>query len=217
VPVEWAQDFIRRNPNDYHRIGEAYASEGGPKQQTPQYQTPTQAWNAQPSTQPGAASDLYAMLMQRAQQGPVTGQDANVRAQVDPVVAQQTRASRGYLNDLAEKAGPLANLQGERRLASERSGQAAGALESEVIGRLQSDREQQIMQALSLAGSQLSDQQRNALQMQLAQLQDQRAAAGQQLQSQSLSQSNDQFLRELALREANQNNQWDFNWATLGA
>lgn len=27
VPADWAQDFIRRNPNDYHRISEAYGSE----------------------------------------------------------------------------------------------------------------------------------------------------------------------------------------------
>lgn len=188
----------------------------GGGQPAPSYATPTQAWNAQPAQNTGS-DQLMQLLMQRAQQGTAVDRNsAGVRQQVDPVVAQQERASRNYIDDIAEKSGPLANIQGERRLAAERSGQAAGAFESEVIGREMDRRAQEIQQALSLWGAMLSDQQRMALQKELAYLTDARAAAGQGLQAQALNQSNDQFLRELALRESDQNNSWDYRWATLG-
>ena len=191
---------------------------GGPSQ-APTYTTPTQAWNAAPSSAPAGSSDqLYALLMQRAQQGTaVDRNDPNIRAQVDPAVAQQERASRQYLDQQAEQAGPLANLQGERRLASERSGQAAGQLESDVIGREITARRDEIQQALSLWGQQLSSDERLALERELAILNDQARTADRGLQAQGLAQNNDQFLRDLALRESNQNNTWDFNWANLGA
>jgi hypothetical protein len=53
----------------------------------------------------------------------VDANDPTLRAQIDPAVAQMTRSSRSYLDNLAEKGGGLANLQGEQRLASERVGQ----------------------------------------------------------------------------------------------
>jgi hypothetical protein len=39
---------------------------------------------------------------------------------------------------------------------------------------------------------------------------------GNATQNKSIDSNMDQFLRELALREANQSNTWDYNWATLG-
>jgi hypothetical protein len=204
-----------------------YDQRAAPKEQ-PQYQSPTQQWNAQSSApapqQNPQMSALYQLLMQRATQGPVTAKDPTVRAQVDPAAAQIDRTNRYAIDDIAEQAGPLANLTGERRLAAERGGQAKGQLEAQVIGRQQDQRAQDIQQALSLYGNLMSEQQRNELTRELAYLQDNRAAAGQQLQSrgldlqsQGLSNSMDQFLRDLALRESNQNNLWDYNWATLGA
>lgn len=210
-------DWLSRNPGDTGRVMSAL-NDRGPK--APQYQTPTQQWNAQPSALQGNSSQLYQQLMQRAQQGTaVSSSDPNIRAQVDPVVAQQTRASRSYLDQLAEKSGPLANLQGERRLASERSGQAAGALESEVIGREIGARRDEIQQALSQWGQMLTADQRNALEMELAQLNDRaRTADRTQNQSQftaSQAQGNDQFLRELALREWIAGDQSSRGWAGL--
>lgn len=190
---------------------------GGGQSQQVQYATPTQAWNAQPAPAAAPQNELYALLMQRAQQGTAVGRDnPNVRNQVDPVVAQQERANRNYLDDTAERAGPLANLQGERRLMAERSGQYAGALESEVIGREIEAKRQEIMQALSLWGQQLSADQRLALQRELAYLEDAARTADRGLQREGLLQGNDQFLRELALRESDQNNAWDYRWTTLG-
>lgn len=184
-----------------------------------QYATPTQAWNAQPAApQSGMQGDLYKLLMERAQQGTAVGRDnPNVRAQVDPVVAQQERANRNTLDDIAEKAGPLANLTGERRLMGERTGQFAGALESEIIGREIDAKRQEIEQAIQILMADGQFDKARALQLQLAQMQDARAAAGQALQSRGLDLNNDQFLRELALREYDTNQGWDYRWATLGA
>lgn len=218
VPVEWAQDFISRNPGDYHRLESAYASDIKPKggaAQTPNYATPTQQWNNSALQQ--RSSDLYQLLMQRAQQGTaIDRNDPNVRAQVDPLVAQQERATRNYLDALAEKAGPLANIQGEQRLAAERSGQAAGQLESEVIGREMDARRQEISQALSMWGSMLSNDERLALEKELAYLSDATTRRGQDITTRGQDLSNDQFLRELALRQYDLGNEWDYRWSGLG-
>ncbi len=196
-------------------LTERASSNGGGGQQV-QYATPTQAWNAQPA-QSGQSDQLYSLLMERAQQGTAVSRDnPNVRNQVDPVVAQQERANRNTLDDIAEKAGPLANLTGERRMMGERTGQFAGALESEVIGREIAAKRDEIAQALSLWGSRLSDEQRMALQRELAYLEDAARTADRGLQREGLLQGNDQFLRELALRESDQNNAWDYRWQTLG-
>jgi len=186
------------------------------QQQAPQYATPTQQWNQQPAMQP-QSDQLFKLLMERAQQGTAVDRNsANVRSQVDPVVAQQERASRNYIDDLAEKAGPLANIQGEKRLAAERGGQAAGALESEVIGRENDRLLQEKMQALQLGAQFMSEQERNQLQREIAYLQDAAHTADRsQNQGQfsaSQAQGNDQFLRELALREFDLNNTWDYRW-----
>lgn len=179
-----------------------------------QQQSPTQAWNSQPSGSGGGSRDaLIAQLMARATQGPVDRNDLNIRAQVDPAVAQMERSSRGYLDDAAERAGPLANLQGERRLASERTGQAAGTLEGEVIGREIEGRRDEIMQSLSLWGDQLSDQERLALQRELGYLDDATRRygidSGADVSMYGLNLNNDQFLRDLALREYDTWNRWD--------
>lgn len=203
------------------------ASSNGGGQQTysvPQNATPTQQWNAQPSAMQGQSDALFKLLMERATQGTaVDRNDPNIRAQVDPVVAQQERASRNYLDDLAERSGPLANLQGERRLAAERSGQAAGAFESEVIGREMAGRRDEIMQALQLYGNRLTVEQQLAMQQELAQLNAslQRESFGIQrdelgLRRDQMGMANDQFLRELALREWMAGDSSDRAWAGFG-
>ena len=46
--------------------------------------------------------------------------------------------------------------------------------------------------------------------------QDASRAQDRTLQRDALGQGNDQFLRELALRESDQNNAWDYRWAGFG-
>lgn len=195
---KWAED-------DVSALEQAKA--GGPA--VPKNATPAQQWNAQPApAQPtsGTGDALMALLMERAGQGTnVSRNDPTIRAQVDPMVAQMERAKRNYLSDVAEARGPHANIAGEQRMAAERFGQQAGLLESQVIGREIDARRNEIQQTLQLWGSLLSNDQRIALQRELSQLE----AA---LSREGMAQGNDQFMRELALREFDLNNAWDYRW-----
>lgn len=66
----------------------------------------------------------------------VTPEDPAVRAQVDAYRAEQERARRNYLADLAEAAkGNPVNLRGEERLAAERMGQQVGQFAADVIAK----------------------------------------------------------------------------------
>lgn len=182
--------------------------------QVPKNATPAQQWNATPAVPQagptaGTGDALMQQLMARAQQGPVTRNDPNIRAQSDAYAANEQRASRNYLGDIAEKAGPYANLQGEQRMAAERVGQRTGAFEAELLGRETDARREEIQQALSMWGGMLSNDQRIALERELAQLSNQARTADR-------SQQNDQFLRELALRQYDLGNTWDYRWLGLG-
>ncbi len=198
-----------------------------------QYQTPAQQWNAQgppaPQAAPGGVptapmpggGDLFNLLMQRATQGAAPNpNDPVLRSQADAYSANTERSKRNYLGDLAEKAGPTANLAGETRLANERAGQSNAGFEAELMGRETAARRDEIQQALQLYGSLMSDQQRMALEQQLAQLSSQTqlslGSMSNQTQNRNLTNQNDQFLRELALREAGQNDTSALNWAALG-
>jgi hypothetical protein len=190
----------------------------------PKNATPAQQWNAQPGGGTGAVSqmggrsdELYKTLMDRVQGGiNVNSSDPLVRAQVDPMVAQQERAMRTYIDDTAERSGPLANLQGERRLAAERMGQQAGAFESEVIGRMIEGERGDINQRLQMYGDLLSNDQRLALQRELGYLDDAGRTKDRDLQRYGMGMSNDQFLRQLALQEWNDRNKWDYTWGMGG-
>lgn len=207
--------------------------------QLPANATPTQQWNAQPAQAPAAAapapgtpasteSSLLDLVQQRAQAPAfVSREDPNVRAQSDAYSANQQRAARNSIADIAESQGPLANITAETRLANERAGQASGSFEAEVLARAQQQKAQEIQQYLSIWGGLIDSDKRTALERELAQMQNatQQQALGNQLtianqqnqtQNTSINNQMDQFLRELALREANQNNTWDYNWATLG-
>jgi hypothetical protein len=150
------------------------------------------------------------LLMERAQQGlALDRNDPTIRAQVDPMVAQMTRASRNDLADLAEQAGGApVNLRGEQRMAAERLGQQTAAWEGEILGREIGARRDEIAQALQLWGSRLSDEQRMALERELAQM----SASERQADR---AQTHDEFLRELALREWEAGNMSDLRWAGL--
>lgn len=154
-------------------------------------------------------SELYNAFKERALQ-PATV-DANnpvVKAQTDAYAAEQTRASRNSLADLAEKAGPYANLRGEQRLASERTGQAIGGFQAEMLGRELQNIRNEKMQALESMRGMLSQDEQLQLQREIADLDAELRRQGYGLQNRSLDlqqqgQENqrDAFLRELALRQ----------------
>lgn len=160
---------------------------------------------------------LYQTLLGRSQQGlAIDRNDPVIRAQADAYSANEERARRNYLADTAEKSGPYANLQGEARLAAERVGQRTGAFESELMGRELGARRQEIATALSSMQGLLTDQQRMALQRELALLdnalrQQQISLQGQQLglEGRRLDMQNDQFMRNFGLQEADRASYWD--------
>jgi len=162
------------------------------------------------------AAELYQELIARSTERPIDRNDPIIRAQADAFSAQQDRSRRNYLSDTAEREGPYANLQGERRMAAERAGQASGAFEAQLMSReLMAEREK-VAQALSGRLGMLSGDQQAALTERLAALDAEIRREGFALQGQGMFNQNDQFMRDLALRESNQNNYWDYNWAGFG-
>ena len=112
---------------------------------------------------------LYSTLATRAGQGlAVDRTDPSVRAQSDAYAANATRANRDFVSNLAESAGPGANLEGQKRIAAEHLGQATGAFEAEAIAREIGTRRAEIAQALSTQAGILTADQARALQLQLA-------------------------------------------------
>ena len=180
-------------------------------------QSVAQQWNAQPGPQTDPRADaLYQALTARSQQGlDVDRTNPAVRAQADAFSAQQDRSQRNYISDTAERMGPFASgaLQGERRMAAERAGQASGAFEAQLVGREIAARRDEIAQALSQMQGLLTTDQEMALRRELADLEATLRREGYDLQREGLNLSNDQFLRDLALRESNQNNYWDYAWS----
>lgn len=229
--------------------------------------TPAQAWNSQPA---GGASPfpdwyqgtmasnlaaqqqaqqqntdrsnaLYSTLNDRATQGlNVSPNDAVIKAQVDPFRAEQERARRNDISNVAEQRGPLANIRGEQRMAAERVGQNVSGLQGELMSRELQSKRDEIAQSIAQQGAMLSGDQQRALTSQLAAMDQAIAEAnaktsatsvGNQftlgqgqlalgqgqlaLGNRSLDTSNDQFLRELGLRQWQLGDQSDYNWATL--
>ena len=151
----------------------------------------------------GRGDELYNMLLARAKQGlDINPESPMIRQQVDPYTAQVERARRNYLADVAEQSGPLANIQGERRVASERAGQASGLFESQLIGRELQARRDEIAQALASMQGMLSQEQQLAMQRELAQL-------DASIRNRQISSSQEQFMGSLGLQSENQANYWD--------
>jgi hypothetical protein len=190
----------------------------------------------------GRSDNLYGQLAARGQQGlNVNPNDPIIKGQVDAFNAAQQRSGRDYLGQAAESQGPLANLRGEQRMAQEKIGQNTGSFQAELMSRELGARRDEIQNALSQQGAMLSgDQQRN-LQGQLAQMNQALGEANAQtsrtgmenqftlgqgqlalgrdslaLQKSGQAQNNDQFLRELALRQWDTGDQSDYRWASLG-
>ena len=143
------------------------------------------------------------MWQGRANQALTTDKNApHIRQQVDAYSAGQNRAKRDYLSDLAERSGPVVNMLGEERLASERLGQQISGFEAELIGRDLEAKRNEIAQALAGMAGLLSGDQQAALQMQLAQIDS-------ALKNTSMHMGQDQFIRDLGLRAWDRESYWD--------
>lgn len=162
----------------------------------------------------GISAQLYNMLMTRAQQGTeLDKNDANIKQQVNPFAASQERSRRNYLAQVAERGGPLANINGEQRITAEKAGQNTSMFQSQLIGREIQSRRDEIQAALTQLGTQLNADQSRALQDELGHL---NAALSQYgidtsagLQQQQINSGNDQFAANFGLNSTNQANYWD--------
>lgn len=115
--------------------------------------------------------ELYGTLVNRSQLSEqVTPDDPLIKSQTDAFRNEQERSRRGYMSDLAEKQGPLANLSGERRMAHERAGQAVGSLQNQLMVQELNSRRGIISEALQSRASLLTSEQQAGLQRELAQL-----------------------------------------------
>lgn len=136
---------------------------------------------------PGAAPSPYTAnqgtqdvvrntYLQRATQGTqIDRNDPNIRQQAEPYAAAVERARRQQISEAAERAsarglGESGAMDIERRMATERAGQATGQFESQLVGRELSNRRDEINDALGKLGGMLSADQMSALQRELAQL-----------------------------------------------
>lgn len=171
----------------------------------------------------GALNDsLIATLLERSRQSlnPNAATDPTIRAQADPFAAAVERQRRDDLSAVAERQGPGANIRGEERLGRERAGQQTGQFESQLIGQEIDARRQEIQAALSGLLGVVSQDKAQALQRELAMLNDatqrlgiqtgaQTAARGQDLGWQQALLGNEQFMADLGLRAEDRFNYWD--------
>jgi len=113
----------------------------------------------------------YRDIVERGKQ-PVDPNDPNIRRQADAFAANQERQRRNYVSDIAEKSGPTATgaVRGESRMAMERAGQASGAFEAQVMAREVESRREEVLAALNGLYGTISDEDRNNLQRDLANL-----------------------------------------------
>jgi hypothetical protein len=185
--------------------------------QLPANASPAQQWNAQPAPQQASpGGDLMKLLMQRIQRPDVTANDPTVRAQSRRLQREPDAGAHATILRISRSAaGPLANLQGERAWRAERAATGHGRrLKRRRCHGCRRSGHKQIEQELATVwlaavGSTADGvTARTATACSCAQNQSQFTA--------SQAQSMDQFLRELALREAGQNNAFDLGWAQLG-
>ena len=166
------------------------------------------------------ADALYGQLQTRASQAAtVDPNNPAIAAQTAAFNAQTDRASRNYLADLAERSGPLANLQGQQRITAEHAGQAGAAFQANLLGQDLSQQRADIADALHSMGGMLSAAQQNDLQAQLgnidALIKQQGLVQNQNQFGQTLgfqqagqAQQLEEYLRQLGLQQDQQNNYW---------
>lgn len=118
---------------------------------------------------------LYNQLTQRAQQGlNVSPDDPIIKGQTDAYSAQQERARRNFLGDLAESNSPYASgaQLGQSRMTAEQMGANVGGFQAQLMGRELQSRRDEIQQALASQQGMLTEEQRLALQKELSYLND---------------------------------------------
>jgi hypothetical protein len=156
---------------------------------------------------------LIGQLTARSQQSlAIDKNDPTIRNQADAYAANEERAKRNYLADIAEQRGPNANLSGETRMAAERVGQRTGAHEADLVGREVTARRAEIAQALESMRGMLTVSQEMQLRKELATMDD--TIARMKLQQDSTQFNADLGFRDRSLTQQGQiaNNNLGFNY-----
>lgn len=190
APADDATLFGSSAFQNYVKTGQAPSA--APQGQAPQ--SVAQQWTQQTPGQAAATAQttdrkntLYDTLLSRANQSlTVDPNDPNIRQQTDAYAANEERAKRNYLADVAEKDGPNANIRGETRMANERVGQRTGTFASQLVGQELTARRAEIQHALDTEGAMLTEDQRLALQEKLAMFDNALKQQGLGLQEKSL-------------------------------
>lgn len=99
---------------------------------------------------------IHDYLMQLANPNSVNidRHDPIIRNATEAYGASQDRSRRNYLSETAESAGPMANIQAERRLSAQQAGSATAGYEAQLMEQERMARRQAMMQALGLAVNQ---------------------------------------------------------------
>lgn len=119
----------------------------------------------------GAAGSLFNTLMGRANQSlDVNRKDPIIANNVNAYDAAQERSNRDYLRHVAEQAGPISNLNQERRMTAESRGRNTGGFQAQLMQQELTARRSEIQQALSGATGLLTEEQRQSLSRELAQM-----------------------------------------------
>lgn len=175
---------------------------------------------------PDRRTELYDMLMGRAQQGlNLTGEDPIIKGQVDHYRAESERARRNLQSDMAE--GGKAMTPTQLAMSQERTGRDVGGFQAELMGRELSARRQEISEALALGADFLTEGDRLSLQRELGLLDNEIRKHQLTLQGQDLALrrelgigglgndllrtllGNQQFYSDLGYRSANSAAEWD--------
>lgn len=185
---------------------------GGGGFQTGLWTGSTPAGPTQAQIDQKAKSDkLYNRLQSDSEQSlAIDRNDPIIRAQADAYSANEERGRRNYISDIAEQAGPMANIQGERRMAAERAAQRSGQNEAGLMGGELTARRAAIQDRLHGMQGMLSTEQTLEMQRELARMD--QAIKEKQIASGTRGQDiqNDQFQRDLGLREWDKGNYWNY-------
>lgn len=172
--------------------------------------------NPPPPPPGGASEDLYLKaLSERMGQSAVPGaDDAAVKAQLDPIRAENQRALEGEIRNGAEAGFEGGSTYGanERLAAAGRMGEKNASAAGQIIGHEVDARRAEIQDALTKYGAQMNDEQRQQLQRELAQLEAETQRRGQdinkgltegsqQIQREGLTQTGQLGNRELDIRD----------------
>lgn len=212
----WQDPNFRSNPLNA-RVGDILTQYGAQPGQTPQApQAPQGGGQAAPTAvnqpfptagpmQRDPRSDqLFNILMGRAQQSlsvnPMT--DPVLKPQLDAAAANAERANRSYMSQAAEHAGSNGNMDAVGRSLAEHAAQGNSTLAAQLGQNELNARREEVQNALTGMGQQLTAQQQMDLQHELGLI-------DAQLKQYGLNNQNDQFYSNLGLEAEDRGNYWD--------